>query len=235
MNKLEKLQEATVLALQGKLVENVNNDSDYYCNKFNELVNQFNTQMSLDHHLDAMDTRREVMSLLENAPDGIVMYRARADKKDALDEYKKENGIWTMCGIRKDNISDASIAILYNSGKLMTKEDVNKDDQKNTINTFLSESIGDRYYELLNKIRKYYPNFIPSKNMGEHGLEVMLKNCRNSKGKPKVIKLNNKTNSIKPDPVSKEYSDNPDVYEDIDNKPHVSFDIQEKQNREGIK
>lgn len=127
MNIKDKLTESTMLALQGKLVENANNDSNYYCNKFNELVDQFNSQMNLDHHLDAMDTRHEVMSLLENAPDGIVMYRTRTDKKDALDEYKKENGVWTMCDIRKDDISDASVAILYNRGKLMTKEEVSKE------------------------------------------------------------------------------------------------------------
>lgn len=92
----------------------------------------------------------------------------------------------------------------------------------------LTESNTEEYFKLLDQIRKYYPNYIPPEKMGVKGLKNMLNYCKKTK---RTTKQNNttKNNVIKPNPVSKEYSNDPDVYEDIDNKPHISFDIQEKQ------
>lgn len=94
----------------------------------------------------------------------------------------------------------------------------------------LTESNTEEYFKLLDQIRKYYPNYIPPEKMGVKGLKNMLNYCKTNKQLVKPTK----TNIIKPDPVSNEYSDNPDVYEEIDNKPHTSFDIQEKQNKGSI-
>lgn len=91
----------------------------------------------------------------------------------------------------------------------------------------LIESNADEYFKLLDQIRKYYPNYIPPEKMGVKGLKNMLNYCKTNKQSDK----HTKTNIIEPDPVSKEYSDDPDIYEEIDNKQHISFDVQEKQDR----
>lgn len=135
MNIKDKLTESTMLALQGKLTENKDVESTRCCDALNALKDKFSPY----NPIDSMDIKRDVMQILENAPDGVAMYRVRIDSSSGWtshgsytherfveDEYKKENGIWVMHGIRKDDISDAAIAILYNSGELMTKEKADK-------------------------------------------------------------------------------------------------------------
>ena len=78
----------------------------------------------------------------------------------------------------------------------------------------------DQYTQLLMEIRKYYINFNPG-HMTENNLRSMLNYCKNKK-----------SNNIKPDIVSKEYTDNWEAHEIIDHKKHISFDILEKQELE---
>lgn len=109
----------------------------------------------------------------------------------------------------------------------------NKLTDKTESKSIKQESKTDEYFQLLDQLRQYYPGYNPPEKMGVKGLKNMLNYCKKTK---RTTKQNNttKNNVIKPNPVSNEYSDNPDVYEEIDNKPHTSFDIQEKQNKGSI-
>lgn len=82
----------------------------------------------------------------------------------------------------------------------------------------------DQYTQLLIEIRKYYNNFNPG-HMTENNLRSMLNYCQAKKSKKKF-------NTIKPDIVSKDYTDNWEAHEIIDYKKHISFDILEKQELE---
>lgn len=126
--------------------------------------------------------------------------------------------------IKPDNLVEATMLALQN--KLTDKTESKSIKQ---------ESKTDEYFELLDQLRQYYPGYNPPEKMGVKGLKSMLNYCKKTK---RTTKQNNTTknnttkkNVIKPDPVSKEYSDNPDVYEEIDNKPHISFDIQDKRSK----
>lgn len=109
----------------------------------------------------------------------------------------------------------------------------NKLTDKTESKSIKQESKTDEYFQLLDQLRQYYSGYNPPEKMGVKGLKNMLNYCKKTK---RTTKQNNttKNNVIKPNPVSNEYSDNPDVYEEIDNKPHTSFDIQEKQNKGSI-
>lgn len=119
---------------------------------------------------------------------------------------------------------DIREAVVHKFYKWIKKEASTKTESKG----IKQESKTDEYFQLLDQLRQYYPGYNPPEKMGVKGLKNMLNYCKKTK---RTTKQNNTTKNIviKPNPVSKEYSDDPDVYEDIDNKPHISFDIQEKQ------
>lgn len=122
----------------------------------------------------------------------------------------------------KDKLTESTMLALQNKLTDKTKS-----------KSIKQESKTDEYFQLLDQLRQYYPGYNPPEKMGVKGLKNMLNYCKKTK---RTTKQNNttKNNVIKPNPVSNEYSDNPDVYEEIDNKPHTSFDIQEKQNKGSI-
>ena len=102
-------------------------------NELNTLKKEYNPYANKDR---AIEIQNRVKQLLQDAPDGIEMYRvvketssgwtshgSYSDTRAVMKKLKKENGVWEMYGRRRDTIDDAMWSILYNDGDLMTKAD----------------------------------------------------------------------------------------------------------------
>ena len=127
--------------IESKLIESENTD---IISKLNNLKDEFMSNLYKDKD-KANEVKEQVKQVLQDAPDGTALYRlyketssgwtshgSYYDERTVVHEYKKENGIWTMCGRKKNTIDDAVMSVLYNEGKFMTKEEAEakRDEEK---------------------------------------------------------------------------------------------------------
>lgn len=125
-----------------KLEEGLNNTE--IIDKLNELCDKYNPYADKN---EAEKIRSEVKQILQDAPDGIEMYRVGKDtssgwtshgnysnERTVLKKYEKQNNIWKMNGYTKKDLDDAVLGILYNSGKFMTKEQAEKEKETQQVN-----------------------------------------------------------------------------------------------------
>lgn len=103
-------------------------------------------------------------------------------------------------------------------------------DDANKVSLTESNKLQEDKKELFYQIKQINPNakWDNYKDKSENQVLSILTYMRNNKNKYKHSKPISKKQVIKPDKVSKDYTDNMDELEDIDNKPHISFDIEEK-------
>lgn len=129
-----------LIVKENKLIESDNNIID----TLNNLKDKFLSNLYKDKD-KANEVKEQVKQVLQDAPDGTALYRLYKDtssgwtshgnyydERTVIHEYKKENGIWTMAGRKRNDINDAVSAVVFNEGKFMTKEEaeVKRDEEK---------------------------------------------------------------------------------------------------------
>lgn len=153
-------------------VKNESLSSNNIMDELNRLHKEFNPYKD-----NANDIKKEVKQILQDAPDGTEMYRVTqdtssgwtshgsySDTRTVIKTLKKYNGVWEMYGTKRD-IDDAVLSILFNSGELMSREDAEKEKEKQMVNDKSShrdiinigtDSAGDPVGKSINRVS--YPN-----------------------------------------------------------------------------
>ena len=153
-------------------IKNESLSSNNIMDELNRLHKEFNPYKD-----NANDIKKEVKQILQDAPDGTEMYRVTqdtssgwtshgsySDTRTVIKTLKKYNGVWEMYGTKRD-IDDAVLSILFNSGKLMSREDAEKEKEKQMVNDKSShrdivnigtDSAGNPVGKSINRVS--YPN-----------------------------------------------------------------------------
>lgn len=103
--------------------------------KLNALKEEFMSNLYKDKS-KAEEVKAQIKQVLQDAPDGTEMYRviqetssgwtaygSYSDTRATMKKLKKENGVWEMYGRKENDLDDASLSIVFNEGKLMSKAD----------------------------------------------------------------------------------------------------------------
>ena len=181
-----------------KLIESKNGlDNLSIIKELNRLTKEYNPY---GDKTKAESIKNEVKEILQNAPDGTEMYRVTqetssgwtshgsySDTYTVINSLKKENGIWKMYGRNRDDLDDAVSSILYNSGELMTKEEAEKEKEKQKVNDTSShrdivnigtDSAGNPVGKSTNRID--YPNKKEEadKLIGSKGMNIKMEETK---------------------------------------------------------
>lgn len=114
--------------------------------KLNALKEEFMSNLYKDKS-KAEEVKAQIKQVLQDAPDGTEMYRviqetssgwtaygSYSDTKATMKTLKKENGVWEMYGRKEKDLDDASLSIVFNEGKLMSKADAQAELDKLKVN-----------------------------------------------------------------------------------------------------